>query len=128
MTDAAPITNADVSALLCANCIPRGYQYSLVMISFTKRMLAADRPAREKLEFLEHLEEPSVDHWLSLDMIKAVEPMCDKGFLLAAEALKLGDRGLDVLAQHFPTFAVLNPSLIKVLSLIPGAKPLRLAT
>jgi hypothetical protein len=122
MSTAPQITNADVSAFLRTNCIPRGFQYSLVMISFTKRMLAADRPPRERLEFLEHLDEPSADHWLSTDMIRAVEPICDNGFKLAAEALKLGDRGLDVFAEHFPTFAVLNPSLLEVLKMLPGSR------
>jgi hypothetical protein len=119
---AAPITNADVDAWCRTNCIPPGYKYGIILISFTKRLLAADRPPRERLEFLEYLNEPSADHWLSTNMIATVAAMDDDGFKLAAEALKLGDKGLDVIAKHFPTFAVLNPSLLASLQMMPGMK------
>ena len=122
----APITNAGVNALLAANCIPQGYAYSLVLISLTRRLLARDMPARERLEFLEQLEPAPDERWLTLNMISAVEPMDEKGLALAGEAMKLGKRGLDMFAEHFATFAVLNPSLVTALQMIPGHRAMEL--
>jgi len=118
MSAAPQITNADVSAFLCAHCIPRGYAYSLVLISLTKHLLTQEMPAKERLEFLEHLEPSSEDRlWLTPEMVSAIEPMCEKGLAISWEAMKLGKESLDVLAEHFPTFAVLNRSLLTALKL-----------
>jgi hypothetical protein len=120
MSNAAPITNADVKALTIGNCIPNGYLYVLVSISVSKRALQADMPAGERLQILESLD-CNDDAWLSREMVAAVEPMDDKGYQLVHEARKL-DSGkiLDVFAKHFETFAALNPSLIAALEMLPG--------
>ena len=49
--------------------------------------------------------------------------MDDKSYEIVSEARKL-DAGkiLDVFADHFPTFAVLNPSLITALEMLPGSR------
>jgi hypothetical protein len=122
----APITNAGVDALLAANTIPPGYAYSLVLISLTKRLLAREMPTRERLEFLEQLEPSADERWLTPEMISAVAPMDEKGLALAGEAMKLGKRGLDMFAKHFATFAVLNPSLVTVLQMMPGHRAMEL--
>jgi hypothetical protein len=122
MSSAAPITNADVTAFLVENAIPRGYTYTIVLISLDKRLLQDEMPARERLKILEHLEVSESDRiWLTSNMVAAIEPMCDKGNEIVSEARKL-DPGkiLDVFAEHFPTFAVLNPSLISVLQMSPN--------
>jgi hypothetical protein len=124
MSNAAPITNADVTAFVVNNAIPRGYQYTIVHISLNKRLLRADMPARERLQILEGLEVDDLDRlWLTNDMVAAIEPMDDQGYALASEARKL-DAGkiLDVFADHFATFAVLNPSLIAALEMLPGSR------
>ena len=128
MTDAAPITNADVTAFLIENAIPRGYAYTIVGISIDKRLLRDEMPAKERLEILESLEVSASDRlWLTPEMVAAIEPMCDKGNEIVNEARRL-DIGkiLDVYAEHFPTFAVLNPSLIAAFRMIPGTRPARM--
>jgi hypothetical protein len=60
-------------------------------------------------------------------MVSVVEPMCEKGLALAREAMKLGKRSLDLLAEHFATFAVLNPSLLVALQMLqPGIRALEI--
>jgi hypothetical protein len=124
MTAAAPITNADVvAAFLVESAIPRGYAYTIVRISLDKRLLQDEMSARERLEILERFQ-LSEHRWLTPAMIAAIEPMCDKGNEIISEACKLDPgKTLDVFAEHFPTFAVLNPSLIAVLEMMPGHKP-----
>jgi hypothetical protein len=124
MSNAAPITNADVTAFCGNNVIPRGYKYTIVHISLNKRLLGVDMPARERLQILEGLEVDDLDRfWLTNDMVAAILPMDDKSYEIVSEARKL-DAGkiLDVFADHFATFAVLNPSLIAALEMLPGSR------
>ena len=81
-------------------------------------------PARERLQILEGLEVDDLDRfWLTNDMVAAILPMDDKSYEIVSEARKL-DAGkiLDVFADHFATFAVLNPSLIAALEMLPGSR------
>jgi hypothetical protein len=125
MSNAAPITNADVTAFCGNNAIPRGYKYTIVHISLNKRWLRSDMPANERLQILEMLEIDEIDRtWLTTDMIAAIEPMDDRGYEIASEALKLPmGKVLDVFADRFATFAVLNPSLLTALRLCVGPIP-----
>jgi hypothetical protein len=121
MSNAVPIANADdVRACLAGNIIPKGYIYTVVNISLSKRLLACDIPTRERLELLESLEVDD-ERWLTPEMVAAIEPMDDRGYQIVSEARRL-DAGkiLDVFAEHFSTFAVLNPSLIAALRMQPG--------
>jgi hypothetical protein len=75
-------TKEEVEAFLCGTACPRGYQYTLVLASLTKRMLAEEMPAAYRLQFLQHLDkmtEGETSIWLTSEMIAALEPMCDKG-------------------------------------------------
>jgi hypothetical protein len=67
-----------------------------------------------RLKLLDVLEKMRSE-WLSADMIAAIEPMCDRGYEIVREGQKLGPKALDVFADGFVTFAILNPSLIEVL-------------
>lgn len=124
MSNAAPITSADVDAMLIGNCIPAGYQYTIVNISLNKRWLQDQMPARQRLEILERLEVSESDRlWLTPGMVAAIEPMDDKSNEIVSEARKLeAGKILDVFVKHFPTFAVLNPSLIAALEMLPGIR------
>jgi hypothetical protein len=119
----------DIGAFLRESCCPRGWMYTLVIVSIMKRYLSGKLPASSRLEFLEHLEKMAADEnrvWLTQEMIATVEPMCDRGFEIVREAQKLGARkAVDVYADVFATFAVLNPSLIAALKQSPShcAKP-----
>jgi hypothetical protein len=117
------MTSEGIEELCIDQCIPCGYKYTLVVISEIKRTLAEKIPAEFRLKFLEHLDKWAADDgrtWLTAEMIAAIEPMCDKGNEIAREAKKL-PRGkfLDVYAETFSTFAVLNPSLIAALQMSP---------
>jgi len=109
------------------NPIPTGHKYTLVVVSLLKRWLAEDIPAEYRLKFLEWLDRMATgpDIWLTADMIAAVEPICEAGEEMYFEAAKL-DRGkpgqpgmFEALAKFFPTFAVLNPSLMTAIELEP---------
>jgi hypothetical protein len=122
MSNAVPLTNADVKAFMIANAIPRGYAYTIVDISLNKRLLRADMPANERLKILEGLKGDD-QNWLTREMVAAIEPMNDQGYELASEAHKLPEgKVLDVFADHFATFAVLNPSMIAALEMLPGSR------
>jgi hypothetical protein len=110
--------DADISAFLHETACPVGHQYSLVMVSVAKRLLKEEMPASYRLKFLEHLDRTGAK-WLTPDMIATVEPICDKGYEIIQEAQKLGPKALDVYAEHFETFAGLNPSLIAALKQSP---------
>lgn len=110
-----------------ANAIPRGYAYTLVVVSLIKRWVNQDIPDEYRLKFLEWFDRMKGGpyQWLTADMIAAVSPMCDRGYEIYSEASKL-DRGkpgkpgmFDALAKFFPAFAVLNPSLITALEMGP---------
>jgi hypothetical protein len=124
MSNTMPITNADVIAFCGNNVIPRGYKYTIVHISLNKRLLSDDMPASERLKILEGLEIDDLDrHWLTNDMVAAIEPMDDHGYEIVSEAHKLPEgKVLDVFADNFATFAVLNPSLIAALEMLPGCR------
>jgi hypothetical protein len=129
------ITAEYVEQVCGQNAIPVGYMYTLVMVSGVKRWLTEEIPDEYRLKFLEWLDRQAGDSqradrdygsaWLTGAMIAAVEPMCDRGWEIYSEASKL-DRGkpgqpgfLDALAKFFPTFAVLNPSLMTSLEMEP---------
>jgi hypothetical protein len=91
--------------------ITRGHQYTLVCVSLTKLALQSEMPPEMRLEFLGHLEK-MVDQTLTPAVIAMVEPMCERGYELSREAVKLGHfKALDVYADKFDVFAALNPSL-----------------
>jgi hypothetical protein len=113
------MTPESIRAQLAGNCIPRGYMYTLVSISHTKRALAGEMPPHERLALLQSLASEST---FTPEQI-AVAPMCDKALQITAEAMKLGDGAeLDVSASHFETFALLNPSLMAALEMRPGMR------
>jgi hypothetical protein len=125
MSNAAQITNADVTAFCGNNAIPRGYKYTIVHISLNKRLARSDIPADERLRILEMLEVHDLDRiWLKTNMVAAIEPMDDRGYEIASEAHKLPEgKVLDVFADRFATFAVLNPSLIAALEMLGAPHP-----
>jgi hypothetical protein len=117
------ITKDEVHAFCAENSIPIGYQYTLVMASEVKRLLVEGMPMEYRLKFLEHLDKMVDRAWLTAEMIEAVEPMCDKAHEIALEAKKLPKgKFLDVYAQNFSTFAVLNPSLLTALKMSRGCR------
>jgi hypothetical protein len=120
------MSNEEIRAFLHDTCCPVGHQYTLVIISVTKRWLKEEMPASYRLEFLEHLDRMAKDDWLTAEMIAAIEPVCDKGFEIIREAQKLGaHKALDVYAEHCGTFAGLNPSLIAALKQSPSYRASR---
>ena len=103
----------------------KGYAYTLVLISLDKRLLQDEMPAWERLAILERLcKVPYSDRlWLTPEMVAVVGPMDDKGYEIVNAARKLEPgKILDVFAEHFATFAVLNPSLIAALEMKPGCR------
>jgi hypothetical protein len=89
------VTAEYVEQVCRANCFPTGYKYTVVIISHTKRALAANIPTEYRLEFLNRLDR-MVSHenslWLTAAMIAAIDPMCDAGLEMYREAAKL-DKG-----------------------------------
>ena len=60
------------------------------------------------------------------EMIAAIQPMCEQGYEIVREAQSLGaSKSLDVVAEVFPTFAMLNPSLVAALELSPQYQQLK---
>jgi hypothetical protein len=110
-----------VKEFLDRECVPKGYKYTLVLASITKRVLQMQPPDEWKLQFLGHLEKMSHgEQWLTAEMIAAVEPMDDKGEEIAREIRKVGPmKALDVYADTFTVFATLNPSLVAALKMSP---------
>jgi hypothetical protein len=91
--------------------ITRGHKYVVVSASITKRCLQGEMPADMRLQFLQHLEKMS-DQVLTAEKIARIEPICDAGYQIVQEAMKLGPyKALDVYADKFEVFAALNPSL-----------------
>ncbi|MEH2570252.1 hypothetical protein [Bradyrhizobium sp. AZCC 2289] len=115
------MTEVEVREFLRDAAAPMGHRYTLVVISIAKRYLACEIDDFYRLKFLEFLDKwARDDNWLTVDMIAAIEPVCDNGYEIVCEAQKLGaKKSLDVYAEVFPTFAVLNPSLITALKLSP---------
>jgi hypothetical protein len=115
-----PITKEDVEGFCSEHPVPPGHKYTLVIASATKRWLLEETTAEYRMQFLTHLDKMTTgDIWITAEMIGALEPMCDKGYEIVREAQKLGPKALDVFADVFSTFAVLNPSLISVLQMSP---------
>jgi hypothetical protein len=113
------LTSDEIENFLNLECIPKGYKYTVVLASITKRVLLQEMPENYRLEFLRHLEK-MVDSWLTADMIAAIEPMDDKGEEIAAEIRKVGpQKALDVYADAFKAFALLNPSLVAAFKMSP---------
>jgi hypothetical protein len=87
-------------------------------------------PGPQRLQFPQDLDTAP----FTPDQIAAVAPICDRGFALAAEAFKLGagtpptasapgtPEALDVFAEYFASFALLDPSLITALAMHPGIR------
>jgi hypothetical protein len=114
-----PMSKEDIEAFCCEQTMPRGHKYTLVLASVIKRLLLKETPAEFRIKFLTHLEKMTTrDIWITAEMIGNIQPMCDKGYEIVREAQKLGaKKSLDVFAEVFSTFAVLNPSLISVLQM-----------
>ena len=90
----------------------RGYKYTLVLASVTKRALQWEMPPKMRLEFLEHLDKMR-DDFLTAEALALVEPIDDSAYEIVCEAMKLGPfKALDVYADKFDIFAALNPSLL----------------
>jgi len=94
---------------------PIGYLYTLVFLSELKRILKSEMPTKYRLRFLEFIDSRS-DEWPP-EIIAILEPMCDAGAEIMAEAHKLGKKQLDKIAEFevFSAFAALNPSLLVAL-------------
>ena len=120
-------TIQEINAFLCDNAVPVGHKCTLVLASLTKRLLEDEMPANYRLQFLEHLEKMvRGSGGLTEEMIAAVQPMCEQGYEIVREAQSLGaSKSLDVVAEVFPTFAMLNPSLVAALELSPQYQQLK---
>jgi hypothetical protein len=112
--------NEDESAIL--HC-PIGRRYTFVFISLVKQLLAdKDLPPDYRLKYLEWLDRRD-EPWESPQIISAIEPMCDDGYLLLRETMKLGPKkGFDTIAswEVFNTFVALNPSILTAIKTGPG--------
>jgi hypothetical protein len=99
-----------------------GHRMTLVCISIMKRYLAFEIDDFYRLKFLEYLDQWARDgNWINVEMVAAIDPICDNGYEIVQEAKKLGTKkSLDVYAEVFPTFATLNPSLIAALKMSPA--------
>jgi hypothetical protein len=125
MSSAAPITNADCHRVLRQQRHSAGLQIHH-RPHFAEQAIASRRHAGQGAAANSRRarsRRPRPRFWLTNDMVAAIEPMDDQGYALASEARKL-DAGkiLDVFADHFATFAVLNPSLIAALKMMPGSR------
>jgi hypothetical protein len=122
------VTEQEIRAYLIDNTVPVGWRYSIVMASITKRMLGFDMPDDIRLQFLDHLDKMTSGgdgRWFTAEMMAKIEPMDDRGYAIYREAQKLGPKkALDVLAEMFPAFAMLNNSLIAALNEQPHRRPL----
>jgi hypothetical protein len=112
----------EVEEFLKRERIPKGYRYTLVLASVTKRVLQMQLSEEWRLQFLSHLEK-MLDTWFTPEMMAAIEAMDDRGEEIAAEIRKVGpQKALDVYADTFVAFASLNPSLIAALKLSPSIR------
>jgi hypothetical protein len=99
-----------------------GRRYTLVFISLVKNILAEELPAEYRLRFLQWLDRRN-EPWESPQIIAAIEPMCEDGYQLLRETMKLGPKKyLDVIAswEVFNAFVVLNPSLLTAIKMGAG--------
>jgi hypothetical protein len=91
----------------------------LVFVSLVKMLLAEEIPTEYRLKFLQWLERRD-DWWCSPRIIAVIEPMCDNGYELLRETMKLGHKkGFDTLAhwEEFNAFVALNPSLLTAIKM-----------
>jgi hypothetical protein len=112
------LLSADEKAIL--HCT-MGHRYTLVFVSLVKKHLAEDIPAYYRLKYLQWLEIRD-EACFSPEVIAAVEPMCDDGYELLRETMKLGaKKGFDMIAswEVFSAFVALNPSLLAALQQSP---------
>jgi hypothetical protein len=103
--------NEDESEVL--HC-PVAHRYTLVFVSLVQQLLAQDLPAYYRLKYLQWLDQRD-QSWLSREIIAAIDPMCDDGYGLLRETMKLGPKkGFDTIAswEVFNAFVALNPSLL----------------
>ncbi|WP_407160166.1 hypothetical protein [Bradyrhizobium sp. STM 3557] len=106
-----------MTELLSFAHVPPGYRYTLVLMSVTKRALQGEMPETMRLCFLQHLDK-MLDTSITPEIVSIVEPMCDEGFKIVKEAMKLGaSKSLDIYAQRdtFAAFCNLNPSLVRAI-------------
>jgi hypothetical protein len=104
--------------------VAAGYKLFLILIALVKRaLLTPGIRAHEKLEFLEGLERLP-DNYLMPEMVAMIEPMCDKGYAIYAEAKRLdppgdktGNASFAVLTSErvFGHFVTLNPSILNAI-------------
>jgi hypothetical protein len=110
----------DESAILHCSI---GHRYTFVFISLVKQLLAdEDLPAHYRLKYLEWLDRRN-EPWESPQIISAIEPICDEGYQLLREAMKLGPKkGFDTIAswEVFNAFVALNPSLLRAIKMSPA--------
>jgi hypothetical protein len=100
-------------------------RFTLVFISLVKNLLAGELPTEYRLKFLQWLDRRN-EPWESPQVIAAIEPMCDDGYQLLREAMKLGaKKGFDVIAswEVFNAFVALNPSLLTAIKMGRGYHP-----
>jgi hypothetical protein len=112
----------DESAILYCSI---GHRYTLVFVALVKHMLAMDIPPNYRLEYLGWLDRRD-EAWLSPQIIAAIEPMCEDGYELLREAMKLGHKkGFDTIAswEVFNAFVALNPSLLTAIKMASNRYP-----
>jgi hypothetical protein len=93
---------------------PQTSKCVLVFISLLKQLLADDIPASYRLKFLQWLDRRN-DWWCSLEIIAAIDPMCDDGHELLRETMKLGHKkGFDTLGswEVFNAFVCAQPESV----------------
>jgi hypothetical protein len=91
----------------------------LVFVSLVKHLLEEDIPTEYRLKYLQWLERRD-DWWCSPRIIAAIEPMCNNGYELLRETMRLGHKkGFDTLAhwEVFNAFVALNPSLLTAIKM-----------
>lgn len=109
---------------LIVHC-PTDHRYTLIFVSIVKRALVGEMSSAYRIRFLEWLKKCG-DRWLSPDMVAAVEPMCDEGYEIVREAMKLGSgKYLDVFAswEVFNAFIALNPSILTAVKMSSRSWP-----
>ena len=106
---------------------PVGHRYTFVFISYVKHLLAGDLPMDYRLKFLQWLDDRN-ERWERPEIIAAIEPMCEDGYQLLRETMKLGSKkSLDVIAswEVFNAFVALNPSLLTAIKMNHFPRPSR---
>ena len=74
---------------------PAGYVHRMLWASYAKRALTCDIKTGQRLRLLEKLNS-MVDLYLTEEMVRSIEPMCDTGAAMMDEALSLdGEKGCE---------------------------------